>query len=176
MVLADVKDNGNIHRKFKWILVGLLSVVLLLILVMMNKEEVPSVYLEPQDSYFEVELVPSSLSKSGLVLTLKNKREDCVYMYGDDWGLNHFVDGTWQEVPPIITGDIGSTAMGYYVLPKEQNEYQVMWEWLYGVLPEGKYQFVKRLECIEYLAVTPQQKELGETLHEVYVYVEFELD
>ncbi len=166
--------------KYKGLLAGILVFVVLFILVMANQKEETLIYMEPQDSYLEVEVKPNSLTKTGVVLTLKNNREDCIYSYAADWWLQHFVDGTWQDVPYIIE-DVGVSSIGYILLPETQNEFEVEWEWMYGKLPKGKYKFSKWFECIEYFPITSREEleagkeEMGETLHVVDVYIEFEV-
>lgn len=51
----------------------------------------------------------------------------------------------WTEVVYAIDGNIGWTEEAWMIPMENEIEWEVDWEWLYGVLPTGKYRIGKEI-------------------------------
>lgn len=51
----------------------------------------------------------------------------------------------WKQMPYIIQGEIGWTAEAWMIPKGDTCEWEVNWEWLYGVVPSGKYRIGKSI-------------------------------
>lgn len=49
----------------------------------------------------------------------------------------------WIQMPYIIEGEIGWTAEAWIIPMNDTCEWEVDWEWLYGIVPSGKYRIGK---------------------------------
>lgn len=89
-----------------------------------------------------VSLVLQSFSSNGVTFILNNETKH-EYIYGEDYNLKIFKNGTWQDVPYVIEGG-GFDSIGYELKPNSITEkIAIDWVWLYGNLPDGKYKFEK---------------------------------
>lgn len=67
---------------------------------------------------------------------------DLNIQYGDDYTLQQFNGGTWEDVP-VIVENYGFHSIAYQ-LPKDTPQaLEIDWAWLYGSLPAGEYRLVK---------------------------------
>ena len=51
----------------------------------------------------------------------------------------------WREMPYVIDGEIGWTAEAWMIPMNDTCEWEMNWEWLYGIIPAGKYRIGKEL-------------------------------
>ena len=67
---------------------------------------------------------------------------DLNIQYGDDYTLQQFNGGTWEDVPVIVENYAFHSIA--YQLPKDTPKtLEIDWAWLYGSLPAGEYRLVK---------------------------------
>ncbi len=59
----------------------------------------------------------------------------------ESWTL----ENGWNEMPYAIEGEIGWTAEAWMIPFEDTCEWEIDWEWLYGVLPAGKYRIGKEI-------------------------------
>lgn len=64
-------------------------------------------------------------------------------IYGDDFFLDRYENGTWERVPDLLDGNYGFSAMGWNIDPQNGAEWEIDWNWLYGSLQPGSYRIEK---------------------------------
>lgn len=85
-----------------------------------------------------------SATPQGISFVISNP-EDRTFIYGEDYRLNVLVDNAWVAVAPIID-NWGFTSIGYDLFPQSTTDIiHVNWEWLFGELPSGFYEFSKEI-------------------------------
>lgn len=91
-----------------------------------------------------MEIKENTLSNQGLTIVVNNKGEYDL-TFGDYYYIEKEIDGNWHEVSYLEhEHEIGWHDIGYEVLANSSYEFEPTdWEWLYGILEEGKYRFVK---------------------------------
>ena len=62
---------------------------------------------------------------------------------GDDFAIERYGDGNWEEVPVTVKGDYGFHDIAYVIPNEEITERELSWEWLYGQLAPGEYRIEK---------------------------------
>lgn len=83
-----------------------------------------------------------TVSSTGLTVVLvNNSGVPCIY--GEHFGLEKKIKGSWYQVPVVIEGSYGFDDIGYDLAPGENREWAVDWDWLYGHLDPGEYRIVK---------------------------------
>ena len=84
-----------------------------------------------------------SVSPTGLTVIFENNSDKQV-VYSDDFLVEKEIEGNWYQVP-IIIDEYGFRDIGYELLPSENEEFTIDWDWLYGNLDTGEYRIVKKL-------------------------------
>lgn len=62
---------------------------------------------------------------------------------GADFVLEQYRDGRWEEVPVVVEGAYGFSAIAYTIPKEEVTKRELDWEWLYGQLAAGEYRIGK---------------------------------
>lgn len=89
-----------------------------------------------------------TITSTSLTVAFKNNSSSQC-LYGEYFGLEKGINGIWYQVPVIIDGNYGFNDIGYKLASKEESEWTVDWEWLYGSLNTGKYRIVKDIQIFE---------------------------
>ncbi|HBA49349.1 MAG TPA: hypothetical protein DCZ91_16455 [Lachnospiraceae bacterium] len=71
---------------------------------------------------------------------------------GDDFILERYRDGNWEEVPVAVKGDYGVHDIAYNIPKEEITERELSWEWLYGQLEPGEYRIGKPIQDFRKMA------------------------
>lgn len=85
-----------------------------------------------------------SLSNVGCTLVIDNNEEQDFWMAHNDYEIQQYIDGEWEDIPFLLDGR-ECLAIAYYVMPGEHREYEIGWEYEYGVLESGKYRIVEKV-------------------------------
>lgn len=72
------------------------------------------------------------------------------YTYGEEYRIDKYKDGDWEELEVIVEGNYGWNSIGYMVDDNGILELEVKWEWLYGRLDDGYYRIVKSVNDKEF--------------------------
>lgn len=72
------------------------------------------------------------------------------YTYGEEYRIDKYEDGEWEELEVIIKGNYAWNSIGYQVDKNNKLELDVNWEWLYGRLDDGYYRIVKSINDKEF--------------------------
>ena len=90
--------------------------------------------------------------RSGLEYTIENLSAEYVYMFGDEYHLEIYVDevigGPWFKMPVYLLPDGQGMEWGddiYVLTPGEKHSIEVNWENTYGDLAKGRYCMIKTL-------------------------------
>ena len=75
------------------------------------------------------------------------------YTYGEEYRIDKYDDGEWEELEVIVEGNYAWNSIGYQVGEDGILELDVKWEWLYGELEDGYYRIVKRVNNKEFSVV-----------------------
>ena len=105
------------------------------------------------------------VSRTEIAFSLKNTT-DMEFNYGEPWDLAHYENGRWRPVPHLPgVGGAGWTSIGFSLQGGGIQQYRQHFEWHFGILPPGRYMFIRegRLN-----SRSPGQQH-------VYVLVEFEI-
>lgn len=65
---------------------------------------------------------------------------------GDDFIMERYQDGDWEEVPVVVEGEYGFHAIAYTISKDATTERVLDWAWLYGELPPGEYRIGKAVQ------------------------------
>ena len=65
------------------------------------------------------------------------------YTYGEEYRIDKYSDGKWEEADIVVDGNYGWNSIGYHVDDNKELELDINWKWLYGSLDKGKYRIVK---------------------------------
>ena len=65
------------------------------------------------------------------------------YTYGEEYRIDKYSDGKWEEVDVVVDGNYGWNSIGYHVDDNKELDLDINWKWLYGSLDKGKYRIVK---------------------------------
>lgn len=76
--------------------------------------------------------------------------------YGDDFAIEMFMDGTWEEVPVSLKGNYAFHNVSYTISAGASSEQKLNWEWLYGTLAPGTYRIKKSV--LDFCAVGDYDK------------------
>lgn len=106
-----------------------------------------------------------TVSPKGSILVFENKSNNLA-IYGEYFLLEQKINDKWYEVPISIDGDYGFNDIGYELNTGESREYEMNWEWLYGILEIGDYRIIK--DILDF-------KEIGD-YHKYYLSAEFEIN
>lgn len=83
-----------------------------------------------------------TVSPTGLTLVLENNsQKECIY--SESFLLEEKSNDQWYQVPVVIEGDYGFDDIAYPLNLGDKGEWQVNWEWLYGILDKGEYRIIK---------------------------------
>lgn len=83
-----------------------------------------------------------TVSSTELTLAFENcSKSQCIY--GEGFGLEKKINGSWYQVPVAIDGNYGFHSIGYNLASGDNGERVVKWGWLYGNLDTGEYRIVK---------------------------------
>lgn len=96
------------------------------------------------ESIKEWNLDVTKISATGGIFTIQNN-SDQVITYGEQYTLQVKRDDKWVDVPYIIQ-DWGFHDIGYTIKANDSVTMEVDWQWLYGKLPVGNYQFIKEIQ------------------------------
>ncbi len=66
--------------------------------------------------------------------------------FGEDFGIEIWRNGNWEEAPIVVEGDYGFNAVAYMIKSGDQTKLEMSWEWLYGKLPPGEYRLGKSVD------------------------------
>ena len=102
-----------------------------------TKYEVNEVYDE--DAPVEMNVV--SASESGITIELVNNT-DMESIFGEHFYICFEQEGKWYLLPQTAE-NIAFTDIGLILEPNGKREYKHTFEWIYGLLPAGKYRIVK---------------------------------
>lgn len=86
--------------------------------------------------------------RGATIIITDNSGKD--YTYGDEYRIDKYDDGKWEELEVIVEGNYAWNSIGYYVDKNNKLELDVKWEWLYGRLDDGYYRIVKRVKEKEF--------------------------
>ena len=75
------------------------------------------------------------------VMFENNSDRQC--LFGEYFGLEKKLNGSWYQIPYVIDGNYGFNSIGYDLAAGETRELVVKWDWLYGSLSTGEYRIVK---------------------------------
>jgi len=109
-------------------------------------QSTPSEYNLPLDVNIldGVSMKIQDVSPTGLVFFFENQTDN-EYIYGSDFILYTLSNNTWERVEPIIE-NWAFTSEAYSIFPNATTaETSVDWQWLFGELPSGYYQFQKEI-------------------------------
>lgn len=67
-------------------------------------------------------------------------------MYGEDFVIEVFKNGEWEEAPIPLEGNYGFNAIGIMLPCEEISERDIDWHWLYGELEPGEYRIGKSVD------------------------------
>lgn len=85
-----------------------------------------------------------TVSSKGLTVVLENNSNaQCIY--SEDFLLEKKINDTWYQVPISIDGNYGFEGIGYDLNSGDNREWNVDWDWLYGILDAGEYRIVKEI-------------------------------
>ena len=92
----------------------------------------------------------SDISSTGATVIIKDTNTE-PFLYGSWYKIERKLNGEWCEIDPIIE-NYAFDFVGY--LPDDNGviEFTVDWEWLYGVMPAGKYRLLKLVDG-QYISV-----------------------
>lgn len=96
------------------------------------------------DSFFELNVGLAMISSTGGIFTIYNNSDEII-IYGEQYKLQEKKENEWRDVPYIIQ-DVGFHDIGYSIEANDSATIEVDWEWLYGKLPAGDYQFIKEIQ------------------------------
>lgn len=65
--------------------------------------------------------------------------------FGEDFVIEAFNNGKWEEVPVAVEGNYAFQAVAYMIAKGESTETGLDWKWLYGELPAGEYRIKKEI-------------------------------
>ena len=65
------------------------------------------------------------------------------YTYGEEYRIDKYSDGKWEEADIVVDGNYGWNSIGYYIDDNKELELDINWKWLYGSLDKGRYRIVK---------------------------------
>ncbi|MBQ7874105.1 MAG: membrane lipoprotein lipid attachment site-containing protein [Oscillospiraceae bacterium] len=102
-----------------------------------TKYEVNEVYDE--DAPVEMNVV--SASESGITLELVNNT-DMEGIFGEHFYICFEQDGKWYRLPQTAE-NVGFNDIGLFLDPNGKREYEHSFEWIYSLLPAGRYRIVK---------------------------------
>lgn len=85
-------------------------------------------------------------SNKEITFSLTNKSEETLY-YGREYRIEKQSFGIWRQVLPNEWPI--SNLMGYDLPVDESKKIHIEWDYLYGILPKGKYRIIKDISTIE---------------------------
>ena len=107
------------------------------------------------------DVTPSGLRAEFIQHGVINPRDGGELMFGSEYALEKWVDGSWEPVEMLPQEyDVAWTMEAYLIGQNSTTPFQVEWEWLYGQLPPGQYRIGKGVTLRYYL--------LGDTEHETF--------
>ena len=89
-----------------------------------------------------MEIKEGTLTRSGVVIIITDT-SDRDNIYGEEYRIDKYSDGKWEEVDVVVDGNYGWNSIGYHVDDNKELELDINWKWLYGSLDKGKYRIVK---------------------------------
>ena len=108
----------------------------------------------PRGTQAAMTIDPDSVSPGGLTLTVSASGPDELN-FGERFTVERQDDsGNWNEVEPILTGDVFWNSIGYGVVEGSPMSFDVDWTWLYGSLAPGDFRIVKEY----FISGDPQHK------------------
>lgn len=90
-----------------------------------------------------------TLSRRGATIIITDT-SDMDYTYGEEYRIDEYDDGIWEELEVIVDGNYAWNSIGYKVNDDGMLELDVRWEWLYGRLDDGYYRIVKSVDDKEF--------------------------
>ena len=90
-----------------------------------------------------------TLTRRGATIVITDT-SDMDYTYGEEYRIDKYKDGNWEELDVIVEGNYGWNSIGYMVDENGVLELDIKWEWLYGGLENGYYRIVKSVNNKEF--------------------------
>lgn len=81
-----------------------------------------------------------------ITFLLTNKSEETLY-YGREYRIEKQSFGIWRHILPKKEPTF--KLMAYELSKNESKEIHIEWDYLYGILPKGKYRIIKDISTIE---------------------------
>lgn len=94
-----------------------------------------------------------TLSKDGVTVVLKNNTDD-EYVYGPDYYVEKYDDGSWKQASTLISEPLSWNAIAYSLKANDSVELTLNFKLSYGELSEGKYRVIKRVSKEEDRPIT----------------------
>ena len=155
----------NYKRPSFWILLLAVAAVIFVSVCLLTSPE--KQVEEPEETMkWNLELQVTDVTPSGLRAEfiqhgVINPRDGGELMFGSEYTLEKWVDGSWEPVEMLPQGyDVAWTTEAYLIGQNSTAPFHVDWEWLYGQLPPGQYRIGKGVTLRYYL--------LGNTEHETF--------
>ena len=114
-----------------------------------NVTEEEGIYVyneESQISEIALSFSLKNISPTGATLVFDQYDADAPkgeLMFGEDFVIEVFKDGKWEEAPITVEGDYAFYAVAYNLPCEEITERDIDWNWLYGELVSGEYRIGK---------------------------------
>ena len=136
------------------------------------EDKTENVYTETTDQH-----------RSGLEYTIENLSAEYVYVFGEEYYLEIYVDevigGPWFKVPVYLLPDGQGIEWGddiYVLTPGEKRNIEVNWESTYGDLAKGRYCLIKTIYVFDRQDYDPNATSYDE-YDDVYVIaIEFTIE
>lgn len=114
-----------------------------------GKEAVPPKDMKPTEHEkvndlegITMTVIEDTVSPTGLTVILENSsQKECIY--SESFLLEERINDQWYQMPVVIEGDYGFDDIAYPLNLGDKGEWQVNWEWLYGILDKGEYRIIK---------------------------------
>lgn len=94
-----------------------------------------------------------TLSKDGVTVVLKNNTDD-EYVYGPDYYLEKYDDGSWKQASTLTGDPLSWNAIAYSLKANDSVELTLNFKLSYGELSDGKYRVIKRVSKEEDRPIT----------------------
>lgn len=111
---------------------------------------------ETYDENAPVEMNILSVSEAGITVEFVNTTE-MEGLFGEHFYICFEQDGKWYRLPQTAE-NIAFTDIGYILEPNGKADIEHGFEWIYGLLPEGKYRIVKDITLYKDLNSREREK------------------